>query len=117
MIDNGGKIARCHQLGGRGYVNWTEAAWPPHDIHIWDLLEQKKYDEAQALHDPPNEQLYAFDAKVSQKSGGQGRVIKGMMEIMGQPMGASRPPSMPLDKANMAELRQMMIGWDWPVIR
>ena len=37
------------------------------------------------------------------------------MALMGQPVGASRPPSKPLNEAELAELRDVLLGFGWPV--
>lgn len=116
VIDNSSQPVRCHKLGGRGYINLTAEVYPPHDLRIWELLESKRYDEAQALFDKVNTPLREMYAKVYQQSGGQARVKKGMMALMGRPMGASRPPSLPLNEAQMAELRQILLSFGWPVV-
>jgi hypothetical protein len=41
---------------------------------------------------------------------------KGMMALVGIPMGASRPPSLPLDDQEMAELRELLLSFGWPVV-
>lgn len=113
VIDNSSQPARCHRLGGRGYINLTAEVYPPHDLQIWQLLESEEYDEAQALFDRVNDPLRELYGK--QISGGQARLKKGMMKLMGHPMGASRPPSLPLSDAEMAELRETLRGFGWPV--
>jgi 4-hydroxy-tetrahydrodipicolinate synthase len=115
VIDNNSTPGQCYRLGGKGYINLTAEVYPPHDLKIQELLTAGKYDEAQALFDSTDKPLRAFYAKTSAKSGGQARVKKGMMEIMGHPMGASRPPSAPLSKEEMAELRQILMSFGWPV--
>ena len=114
VIDNSSQAARCHKLGGRGYINLTAEIYPPHDLKIWESLENGQYDEAQALYDRVDDPLRDFYARCAAKSGGQARLKKGMMELMGHPMGASRPPSLPLSEAEMDELRQILIGFGWP---
>ena len=42
-------------------------------------------------------------------------MAKGMSKLMGLDMGPPRPPSLPLDERELAELRAMMIDWGWPV--
>jgi dihydrodipicolinate synthase/N-acetylneuraminate lyase len=79
-------------------------------------MEAHRYDEAQALHDRVNMAFWAFYVKVRQRSGGQARMKKGMMALMGYPMGSSRPPSLPLSQDEMAELRDLLIGVGWPVV-
>ena len=115
IIDNNGQPVLCHKLGGRGYINHTVESYPPHDLRIWDLLESHQYDEAQAIYDSVELPWREFSGKVRQRTGGQAVVKKGMMAIMGRPVGASRPPSLPLNDDEMAELREMMAGWGWPV--
>ena len=113
VIDNSSQAARCHKLGGRGYINLTSEVYPPHDLRIWELLESHRYDEAQTLFDQVDTPLRELYAK--QISGGQARLKKGMMALMGRPMGASRPPSLPLSEDEKAELRQVLLSFGWPV--
>ena len=98
VIDNGGSPIRCHQLGGRGYINLTAEGYPAHDLKIWELLESKQYDEAKKLLESVDGPLRDFSARVDVRSGGQARVKKGIAELMGKGAGASRPPSKPLLK-------------------
>ena len=115
IIDNNGTPILNHKLGGKGYINHTSEAHPPHDLKIWDLMETGRYDEAQALYQPIEDEWRAFANMVGQRTGGQAVVKKGMMAVMGRPVGASRPPSLPLNVAEMAELYETMTGWGWPV--
>jgi 4-hydroxy-tetrahydrodipicolinate synthase len=114
VIDNANQPIRCHQNGGRGYINNTMNAHPPHDLVLWDLIEARRYDEAQSLWDRVNAPLAAFIEKAGSHSGGY-RVNKGMMAIMGRPMGVPRPPTLPLDDRELAELRELMSGFGWPL--
>ena len=79
------------------------------------MMVAGKYEEAQAKWDAVMTPLRGFYSGVSKKSGGESRVAKAMSEIMGLPFGPPRPPSLPLDEGEMAELRAMMVGWGWPV--
>jgi dihydrodipicolinate synthase/N-acetylneuraminate lyase len=89
-------------------------AYPAHDLALWELLEARRYEEAQDMWDRVNEPLSAFIEGAARRSGGY-RVNKGMMAIMGHPMGVPRPPTLPLDAQEMAELRDLMAGFGWPV--
>ena len=116
VLDNDTDLILCHKLGGRGYIGARNDAYPAHDIRIWELLESKRYDEAQELYDlPRTPEMAAFAAKVSTKSGGIARIKKGLMEVMGQPVGPMRPPSLPLTQEEIDELREIVRAWGWPV--
>ena len=77
VIDMDGKVAHCMRMGGRGYINLTADVYPPHDLKIWQLLENKKYDEAQALFDRVDMPLKEFFGKAAARSGGAARMKKG----------------------------------------
>ena len=116
VIENGESPSANHKLGGRGYINLTAESYPAHDLKIWELLESKRYDEADVLWDKINVPLRDYSAKVDARSGGQGRVKKGLSYLMGKPAGSSRPPSKPLNKEELDELRQVLVGFGWPVV-
>jgi 4-hydroxy-tetrahydrodipicolinate synthase len=115
VIDNSSSPVRCHKLGGRGYVQTTLQAYPPHDLRVWELMEAGRYEEAQSLYESVDRPLGDFYRRISVRSGGQGRLIKGMMAVMGMPVGSSRPPSKPLNQEEMDELRELLVGFGWPV--
>ena len=116
VIENGGSPVVSHRLGGRGYINLTAEAYPPHDLEVWDLLESQQYDAAQELWDKVNNPLREYSAKVDERSGGQARVKKGLSYLMGKPAGSSRPPSKPLNADEIDELREIIAGFGWPVV-
>lgn len=115
IIDNTKDPTRNHRMGGRGFINWTSEIHPPHDLAVWDLMEEGKYEEARTLWFSVYDQLSEFYAKTGAISGGQARVKKGMMKVMGMDIGDSRPPSEPLSEAEIDELRHMLIGFGFPV--
>jgi dihydrodipicolinate synthase/N-acetylneuraminate lyase len=49
------------------------------------------------------------------RSGGQARLKKAMMAVMGNPVGVSRPPSLPLTDGDMESLKELMVSFGWPV--
>ncbi len=115
ILDNGPLPVLCHKLGGRGYVNRTAVAHPAYDLRFWELLESRRYEEAQAWWEKVNTPLDTFHGKVARRSGGDARVPKGLMTVMGHAMGAPRPPSEPLNAEELTELRELATGWGWPV--
>ena len=117
VIDNSGQPALCHRLGGRGYINDTVPAYPPHDLQIWELLESGDYDAADTMFNSVWTSLGKFSERIGQRSGGQSRLVKGLMEVMGQPTGPPRPPSRSLNEEELAELRHIVEVFGWPVAR
>ena len=114
VIDNSRQLVRCHKNGGRGYISDTVAAYPQHDLEIWNLLEAHRYQEARAKIDPVYNLIHPFMAKCAERSGGY-RVIKGLMEIVGQPVGPPRPPTLALNHQELAELKGILEQLGWPV--
>ncbi|MGH2530888.1 MAG: dihydrodipicolinate synthase family protein [Thermomicrobiales bacterium] len=114
VIDNSNQPIRCHKNGGRGYIDPTTAVYPRHALTVWDLLEAGRYDEVEALQQSVNNPLAPFRAKTTRRSGGY-RQLKGMMAAMGRPVGPPRPPTLPLDEGELAELADILAGIGWPV--
>ena len=112
VIDNSGQPVRCHKNGGRGYISPLVAVNPQHELETWQLLEAKRYEEAQAKMDRVNGALAPWRAKTGEKSGGY-RQVKGMMAAIGLPAGPPRPPTLPVDEAEIAEVKPVMkeLGW------
>ena len=40
------KPRRCAKLGGHGFVQTSARPTPPHDLKVWELIQEKKWDEA-----------------------------------------------------------------------
>jgi dihydrodipicolinate synthase/N-acetylneuraminate lyase len=112
VIDNSNQPVRCHKNGGRGYISSLIAAHPPHDMEVWQLLEAKRYEEAQAKLDRVNKAIGPVRDKIGARSGGY-RFPKGLMAAVGQPVGPPRPPTLPMDEDEIAELRAVVQGLGW----
>lgn len=112
IIDNTGSPVRCHRNGGRGYISSLIAVYPPHDLEIWRLMESGDYDGAQVQFDRVKAALAVWVEKTSAKSGGY-RQGKGMMAALGRYAGPPRPPTLPLDDEEIAEVSTIMedLGW------
>lgn len=105
-----------HKAGGRGHINHTADVYPPHELHIWELMEKGEYDEAGKLYYGVEDALGKWwQSRNLDNSGGQGRFKKAMMAAVGQPMGASRPPSEPVSDDDINSLKELFKGFGWPV--
>ncbi len=112
VIDDSSNPVRCHQHGGRGYVDGWLLFRPQNSLKIWDALEAGRYDEAQTLFDEYREVMAPFNADALTRSGGD-RVSRGILTALGFPVGDPRPPTIPLDAREMARLRQIMASAGW----
>jgi dihydrodipicolinate synthase/N-acetylneuraminate lyase len=115
VIDNSLQPVRAHKNGARGFINLSIHAYPPHELHVWDLLEAERYDEAHAEFERVTRPIRAFQTKCAQRSGGY-RVAKGLMAAVGRPAGPPRPPTLPLNDEEMTELRAIVSGFGWPAV-
>jgi 4-hydroxy-tetrahydrodipicolinate synthase len=113
VIDNSNNPVGCQRNGGRGYISSIIHAWPEHDLRVWELVEQQRHDDAQARFDRVNLALRAFDERLARESGGY-RLQKALMEAIGRPVGPPRPPTLPLNANQLAELRDLMLKLNWP---
>jgi 4-hydroxy-tetrahydrodipicolinate synthase len=114
FIDNSNQPVRCHKNGGRGYVEGTFAAYPAHGFKVWALLEQRRYNEAQALFDSVSKPLSKVFGAFDGRYGGD-RAGKAMMTLMGFPCGDPQSPTMPLSRAELDALRAVLRSFGWPV--
>jgi len=115
ILENGTNIAECFRLGGVGFLDEQATAYPQHELDILAFMEAGKFDEGQALWDSVTNPLRDVYVKMTERSGGQARLKKAVMEAMGMPIGSMRPPSLPHSEEELEELRGLMRGFGWPV--
>jgi 4-hydroxy-tetrahydrodipicolinate synthase len=116
VIDDSSNPVRCHKLGGRGYVDGWLLVWPQNALKIWDLLEAGHYEEAQILFDRYRQLLAPVTARILARSGGD-RLSRGLLAAIGRPIGNPRPPTIPLDAAEMSEIQSIVSAAGWPMAR
>src|SRR3990172_7403470 len=95
VIDNTGDYVRAAQLGAAGFIGDPIVTVPSIDLELWDLLEAGRWADAQALMDRIHLPTWEFVGRTKRRSGGY-RVAKGMLKLLGMPMGDPRPPTLPL---------------------
>ena len=91
FIDNsyGYTAALAHMHGASGYITGIAAFWPQGEAEFWNLLEQRRYAEAEALH----ARQYEFWDFADNRMGGYAtNVLKACAEYAGIPVGSVRPP-------------------------
>ena len=115
LIENSNDRGGFHKKGGRGFLDKSAVAYPPHELKMWELLEAGRYGEAQALWDAVDVPIQALAAKSHQRSGGQARFKKALMNAMGHGVGHQRPPTLPVSEQELDELRDVLASVGWPV--
>ena len=114
VIDNSGRsmVARCFKNGGVGYISSLIAAYPTHDLEVFELLKKGQFDEAQAELDRVNAAFAPWMAKTTARSGGY-RQGKGMLAALGRPIGPPRLPTIPCDEQELDEVKAILDGLGW----
>lgn len=109
VVDNQGLPIMNHLLGGTGYITHLATIWPEHDLHVWNLIQQKQYTEAQQLLTRVNWPWLTFRGKMWNRSGAESPVVKAALELCGRPGGASRLPTRSLTGSERAELKTLLL--------
>ena len=115
LIENGNDRVGFHKQGGNGFLDKSSVAYPPHELKMWDLLEARRYDEAQTLWDTVDLPIRNLAEKSSDRSGGQARFKKMLMNAMGHNVGHQRPPTLPAREEEITELRELLESLGWPI--
>lgn len=114
VIDNSSQPARCHKLGGKGFISSLICAYPEAIIKCWNLLEAKKYSEFQAIWDNVEAPIREWRNKNSELSGAY-RGVKGVMDAIGKYVGPSRPPTLGLNPLELSELQALVKKHGFPI--
>ena len=108
IIDNEGQHVWSHMMGAVGFITHLSNFWPEYPLAIWNLQQQKAYEQIIL-------QLAAFKwpwrkwiGKVVKETEGEGPFIKAAMEEVGLPAGPPRAPARPVGEELRKELRQLL---------
>jgi len=108
FIDNSASPVLSRILGAKGFISHESNFWPEHELKLHSLIEAGAYDEAKAMIAKLNTPFYDFRVKIGSRKGGEAHVIKGAMDLVGLRGGPTRPPTAPLDPAELEELRGIL---------
>ena len=99
IIDNQLMPVYNQMMGGSGVNVHPALVWPEWGVRIWDLLEERKWEEAQAEVNRILLPYYEILGDAWNMTGGEGNIEKLGLELLGLPGGPSRPPMRPLPPA------------------
>lgn len=108
VIDNQLDFVKSHMLGGRGINVHPSNYWPQWGIKLWDLLESKKYLEAQQEMTRAISPYYDLSVPIEQFTGGEGHLDKLCLELVGLDSSRCRPPIRDIRPKFREQARQML---------
>jgi 4-hydroxy-tetrahydrodipicolinate synthase len=108
IVDNSNMFVWPHMLGAVSFITHQSNFWPEYPLAIWDLLEQKQYEQAiqemARFHWP----WLKWIVKVVRETEGEGPFIKVAMKAVGLKAGPARPPARPVSAELCEELEQLL---------
>ena len=95
--------------GATGFLSHVGNFWPEHELLVWQLLGDKKYEEANAQLLKINYPFYDFIGKMSASTGiVDANVTKAAVELVGLPAGPVKPPARYLTAEEKRKLRSIL---------
>ena len=108
FIDNSASPMLASLLGARGFISHEANFWPEHELELFATLEAGDYRGARDTIEKLNWPFYDFRVKIGSRKGGESHVIKAAMDLAGLVGGPTRPPTSPLNEAEIQELRGIL---------
>ena len=104
-------------MGGSGANLHPAMFWPEWGVKMWNLLESRRWDEAQAEVNRVLLPYYDIIGEIARVTGGEGHIDKLALELLGLPGGRNRPPTRPLPPAIKEQLREYCLQIGAPLNR
>jgi 4-hydroxy-tetrahydrodipicolinate synthase len=110
FIDNQLEFVKSHMLGARA-VNLHPANWhPTWALKFWDLLESRRYLEAQQEMTRVVGPCYDLYGEIGKYTGGEGHLDKLCLELIGLDSSRCRPPVREVRHLFRDQARQMLLA-------
>ena len=93
VVDNMVCHEWSHLSGAVGFITHVTNFWPEHEWRVFELLEARRYHEAEQMVRAFNAKFMAFRHALEKESGGEGNAVKLAMDLSGLRGGPSRPPT------------------------
>ena len=117
VIDNQIQFALSHMMGARGFEAHPICYWPEWGVRLLQLLEDRKYPEAQAEILRVAAPFYTLWTEMEQLPSGDGYLDKLCMELIGLEGGPCRPPTRDLREQFRDSARRMLLESGAPRVR
>lgn len=110
FMDNQNLHVLGHMYGTTGFLSHVGNFWPEHELLVWKLLQEKKYEEANAELEKLNYPFYTLLYEMAQYSGiVDANITKAATELVGLPVGPVRPPARSLTVEDKKKLRALLV--------
>jgi 4-hydroxy-tetrahydrodipicolinate synthase len=109
FVDNMNLHVWSHMHGGLGFLSHVGNFWPEHELLIWRLLNERRYEEANDELLRLNYPFYDLIGAIAESTGiVDSNVTKAAVELVGLSGGPVRPPARDLTKKERGELLRIM---------
>jgi len=118
IIDNQSRFVTSHMLGARAIELHICNHWPQFGVRLWQLLEERKYEESQREMVRVLQPYMHLWAEMEKYTSGDGYLDKLCMELVGLDSSRCRPPTRDVRATFRDRARQMLLDCGTPnVIR
>jgi dihydrodipicolinate synthase/N-acetylneuraminate lyase len=118
FMDNMSVHVWGHMHGTVGFLSHPGNFWPEHELLVWKLLQEKRWEEANAELLKINYPFYDLIHEIATSSGiVDANVTKAAVEMVGLPAGPSRPPARELTDGEREKLRALLVKAGVPINR
>jgi 4-hydroxy-tetrahydrodipicolinate synthase len=104
VVNNTFNTISGHMVGAGAFVSHWPNYFPEFCWRVWDLMEARRYYEAQQEFDRVNRPYQALVARIARETGGEGVFVRPAMALVGRDGGVSRLPSR--DEAVTPQIRE-----------
>jgi 1-pyrroline-4-hydroxy-2-carboxylate deaminase len=104
VMNNRHLVVTGHMMGSRGMISHFINFFPEYPWKVWELLQDRRYEEAQKLLDDVMPRYEVLRASIAGVTAGEGVFVRPSMDLVGLTGGRSRLPSR--DEAVTPELRE-----------
>jgi len=109
FVDNQLEFVKSHSLGGKA-INLHPANWyPAWALTFWDLLETRKYYEAQQEMARVVGPCYDLYGEIGKHTGGEGHLDKLCLQLIGLDSSRCRPPVRDVRHLYLDHARRMLV--------
>lgn len=110
IIDNQNRYVTSHMLGARAIEIHPANYWPRFGVRLWELLEARRYEEAQADMMRVLLPFMALWGEMEAFTSGDGYLDKLCVELVGLPSSRCRPPTRDVRPQFRERARQMLLA-------